>query len=137
MVNVSLIMGALTHRSSCPESARSIRAAFARGRAFSRNVKCDRFRPVNNVQNDTSSRNGCTLSGDQLEDVTMPRTIAYRVVDRPDVVIDEIVASCNGDMRGAFKALLLVNEQLESELNHLYEAAYGSPTERAAKKSLH
>jgi hypothetical protein len=68
----------------------------------------------------------------------MPRTIAYRVVDNPDVVIDEIVASCNGDMRGAMKALLLVNEQLEAELNHLYEAtAYGSPTERAAKKSLH
>ncbi len=54
---------------------------------------------------------------------------------RPDVVIDEIVASCNGDMRGAMKALLLVNEQLEAELNHLYKAAaYGSPTERAAKK---
>jgi len=48
------------------------------------------------------------------------------------------VASCNGDMRGAMKALLLVNEQLESELNHLYEAAAsGLPTERAAKKSLH
>jgi hypothetical protein len=41
-------------------------------------------------------------------------------------------------MRGAMKALLLVNEQLESELNHLCEAAAsGSPTERAAKKSLH
>ena len=50
----------------------------------------------------------------------MPRTITCRIVDHPDVVIDEIVASCNGDMRGAFKALLLVNEQLESELNHLY-----------------
>ena len=67
----------------------------------------------------------------------MPRTITCRIVNHPDVVIDEIVASCNGDMRGAFKALLLVNEQLESELDHLYEAAYGSPTERAAKKSRH
>jgi hypothetical protein len=67
----------------------------------------------------------------------MPRTITCRIVDHPDVVIDEIVASCSGDMRGAFKALLLVNEQLESELNQLYEAAYGSPTECAAKKSLH
>jgi len=67
----------------------------------------------------------------------MPRTITCRIVDHPDIVIDEIVASCNGDMRGAFKALLLVNEQLESELNQLYEAAYGSPTECAAKKSLH
>jgi hypothetical protein len=43
----------------------------------------------------------------------MPRTIAYRVADRPDVAIDEIVASCSGDMRGAIKALLLVNEQLD------------------------
>jgi hypothetical protein len=31
-----------------------------------------------------------------------------------------------------------VNEQLESELNHFYDAAaYGAPTKRAAKKSLH
>ncbi len=67
----------------------------------------------------------------------MPRTLTCRIVDHPDVVIDEIVASCNGDMRGAFKALLLVNEQLESELNDLYEAAYGSPTECAAKQSRH
>jgi hypothetical protein len=69
--------------------------------------------------------------------VTVPHTIAYRVVDRPDVVIDEIVASCNGDMRGAIKALLLVNEQLESELNHFYDAAaYGAPTKRAAQKKI-
>jgi hypothetical protein len=67
----------------------------------------------------------------------MPRTIVHLVVDHPDIIIDEIVASCDGDMRGAMKALLLVNEQLESELNHLYEAAYGSSTERAANKSLH
>ena len=54
------------------------------------------------------------------------------------MVATMISASCNGDMHGAMKALLLVNEQLEAELNHLYEAtAYGSPTERAAKKSLH
>jgi hypothetical protein len=61
----------------------------------------------------------------------MPRT-------NPDVVIDEIVASCNGDVYGAMKALLLVNEKLEAELNHFYEAAaYGSLTERAARKTLH
>jgi len=68
----------------------------------------------------------------------MPRTITCRIINHPDVVIDEIVASCNGDMRGAFKALLLVNEQLESELNHLYDAAaYGAPAKRAPKKTLH
>jgi hypothetical protein len=34
-------------------------------------------------------------------------------------LIDEIVARCNGDMRGALQALLLVNEQLEAELLEL------------------
>jgi hypothetical protein len=37
--------------------------------------------------------------------------------------IDRIVAACNGDLRGAVKALLLVNEQLEAELAQLYVAA--------------
>lgn len=30
--------------------------------------------------------------------------------------IDDVVATCNGDLRGALKALLLINEQLEREL---------------------
>src|ERR1700686_4287225 len=34
-----------------------------------------------------------------------------------EAAIDEIVASCNGDIHGALKALLLVNEQLEAELH--------------------
>ena len=37
-----------------------------------------------------------------------------------EAAIDEIVAKCNGDMRGALKALLLVNEQLEAELRQLH-----------------
>jgi hypothetical protein len=37
--------------------------------------------------------------------------------------IDRIVAACNGDLRGAVKGLLLVNEQLEAELAQLYVAA--------------
>ena len=37
-----------------------------------------------------------------------------------ETVIDQIVATCNGDLRGAVKALLLVNEQLEAELAQLY-----------------
>jgi len=40
-----------------------------------------------------------------------------------DHLIDDIISSCNGDMRGAVKALLLVNEQLEAELQELYSAA--------------
>ena len=42
-----------------------------------------------------------------------------------DRAIDEIVARCNGDLRGALKALLLVNEQLEAELAELHAAAGG------------
>jgi hypothetical protein len=37
-------------------------------------------------------------------------------------IIDEIVASCNGDIRGALQALLLVNEQLEAQLEQLQAA---------------
>jgi replication-associated recombination protein RarA len=45
-----------------------------------------------------------------------------------EAAIDEIVASCNGDVRSALKALLLVNEQLEAELQQLYAAvAIGGP----------
>jgi len=40
-----------------------------------------------------------------------------------EAAIDEIVANCNGDLRGAVRALLLVNEHLEAELTQLYAAA--------------
>jgi hypothetical protein len=47
-----------------------------------------------------------------------------------EAAIDRIVASCNGDIHGALKALLLVNEQLEAELEQLYAAvAIGGPFE--------
>src|ERR1043166_861956 len=39
-----------------------------------------------------------------------------------DSAIDEIVATCNGDIRGALKAMMLVNEQLEAELQQLHAA---------------
>jgi hypothetical protein len=52
----------------------------------------------------------------------MACTINPNFSDPTDAAIDEIVASCNGDMRGAVKALLLVNEQLESELNRFHRA---------------
>jgi hypothetical protein len=40
-----------------------------------------------------------------------------------DAAIDEIVANCGGDLRGALRALLLVNEHLEAEIAQLYAAA--------------
>ena len=54
------------------------------------------------------------------------------MISRPnEAAIDEIVASCNGDIRGALKALLMVNEHLEAELQQLYAAmVLGGPFER-------
>jgi hypothetical protein len=46
-----------------------------------------------------------------------------------EAAIDEIVARCDGDIRGALKALLLVNERLEAELQQLHAVvAYGGLT---------
>ena len=54
-----------------------------------------------------------------------------------EAAIDQIVASCNGDIHGALKALLLVNEHLEAELQHLHAAvALGGPFERGSN-ALH
>jgi replication-associated recombination protein RarA len=54
-----------------------------------------------------------------------------------DTAIDEIVAACNGDIRGALKALMLVNEQLEAELQQLHAVvAHGAAAERGSN-ALH
>jgi hypothetical protein len=39
--------------------------------------------------------------------------------DRYDADVEDAIATCNGDVRGALRALMLVNEQLESELEEL------------------
>jgi hypothetical protein len=54
-----------------------------------------------------------------------------------ETAIDRIVANCNGDIHGALRALLLINEQLEAELQQLYAAvAVGGPFERGTN-ALH
>ena len=68
----------------------------------------------------------------------MARSAIYCTLDSHDVAIDEIISGCNGDMRGALKALMLVNEHLESELQQLYvAAAHDSRNKHRAKKRLH
>ncbi len=47
-----------------------------------------------------------------------------------DAAIDEIVANCGGDLRGALKALLLVNEHLEAEIAQLYAVVADEMVER-------
>jgi hypothetical protein len=55
-----------------------------------------------------------------------------------ETAIDEIVASCDGDMRGALKALLLVNERLETELAQLYAAVgHGGAALERGGSALH
>jgi replication-associated recombination protein RarA len=54
-----------------------------------------------------------------------------------DDVIDEIVATCNGDIRGALKALMLVNEHLEFELQQLYAAVAHSAAGERGSSALH
>jgi hypothetical protein len=44
--------------------------------------------------------------------------------------VDEIVAACNGDLRGAVKALMLVNEQLEQKLRRISAELINELTDR-------
>jgi hypothetical protein len=59
------------------------------------------------------------------------------MTDPVEAQIDEIIATCDGDLRGALKALLLVNELLEFELQQLQ--ARGARDEKAERRmsSLH
>jgi hypothetical protein len=58
------------------------------------------------------------------------------MTDWIEAEIDEIIATCDGDLHGALKALLLVNEFLEFELQRLQ--AIGARDEKAERmSSLH
>ena len=46
----------------------------------------------------------------------MSHAYSNSLLDQYEQDVDEIVAACNGDLRGAVKALMLVNEQLEQRL---------------------
>lgn len=54
-----------------------------------------------------------------------------------DNEIDDIIATCNGDLRGAVKALMMVNEQLETELQQLYAAAARGGVTNRGNSVLH
>ena len=60
------------------------------------------------------------------------------MTSRPsESAIDEIVARCSGDIRGALKALLLVNEQLEAELQQLQAVVAHGESAGPGKNVLH
>ena len=54
-----------------------------------------------------------------------------------EIAIDEIVATCGGDIRGALRALLIVNEQLEAELARLYATVNQGGTQDRGGGALH
>lgn len=54
-----------------------------------------------------------------------------------DATIDEIISICNNDLRGALKALLMVNEQLEAELQQLHAASASAGIVRPSNSVLH
>jgi hypothetical protein len=56
---------------------------------------------------------------------------------RTEAHIDEIVAMCDGDLRGALKALMLVNEHLESQLERLQARRVRDGNTRRRMSSLH
>ena len=49
----------------------------------------------------------------------MSRDDTNRFMDEYEQDVDEIVAACRGDLRGAVKALMLINERLEQTLRQL------------------
>jgi hypothetical protein len=55
------------------------------------------------------------------------------MVQRTDAQISEIIAMCDGDLRGALRAMMLVNKRMEIELEQLVAA----PTDPQAEYWLH
>jgi hypothetical protein len=67
--------------------------------------------------------------------MSRPRT--YCIVDEYELAVDEIVAASNGDVRGALRALMLVNEQLEQRLERMSAQLDGQPEDHPPNKLLH
>jgi hypothetical protein len=57
--------------------------------------------------------------------------------NRTEAHIDAIVAMCDGDLRGALKALMLVNEHLESQLEQLHATRTRDENTERRTSSLH
>jgi hypothetical protein len=64
-----------------------------------------------------------------------PRT--NYIVDEYELAVDEIVAAASGDVRGALRALMLVNEQLEQRLEWMSAQLDDQPEDHAPNELLH
>jgi hypothetical protein len=59
------------------------------------------------------------------------------MTDRIEAQMDEIINTCDGDLRGALKALLLVNELLEFKLQQLQARSARDEKAERLMSSLH
>lgn len=71
-----------------------------------------------------------------LDVALMLRPTTNDYLDEYERVLDEIVAACDGDLRTALRALMLVNEQLEHILNCL-NAELVEHVSRHQRQTLH
>ena len=60
-----------------------------------------------------------------------------RFIDEYEQDVDEIVAACRGDLRGAVRALMLINEQLEQTLQRLSAVLIEKAGEDQPPRLLH
>ena len=67
----------------------------------------------------------------------MSRAHTDSLLDQYEQDVDEIVAACNGDLRGAVKALMLANEQLEQKLWLISAELVAPVPDHRVRKPLH
>ena len=66
----------------------------------------------------------------------MSRSHTSSLLDQYELAIDEIIAACDGDMRGALRALMLANEQLERRLERISALVDDQQEEHPPKEFL-
>jgi chromosome condensin MukBEF complex kleisin-like MukF subunit len=67
----------------------------------------------------------------------MLRNDTNRLMDEYEQHVDEIIAACRGDLRGAVKALMLINERLEQTLRRLSAVLVEKAGEDQSPRQLH
>jgi hypothetical protein len=72
-----------------------------------------------------------------LDVAHMSRADTNMFLDEYDQQVDEIIAACPGDLRGAVKALMLINEQLEQTLQRLSAGRIGKAEKDRRQHLLH
>jgi hypothetical protein len=73
------------------------------------------------------------MQGDSwLLRIELKKVIVMPDWDGYEAAVDDAIATCDGDLRGALKALIIVNEYLERDLNGALALATAAPSIAAA-----